>query len=164
MIAAIVAVDLDWGIGYNGDLLEHIPADLQYFKEKTSGHPVVMGRRTWDSLPKKPLPNRLNLVVDYVSADLGENVIVGTYDEIKTKLLELSYEGTVFVIGGGMMYKELLPLCDKVYVTKIYKKHEDIDTYFPNLDMMPEWKPKAVSNSFVYNDLPYQFWEYNRFN
>lgn len=63
MISAIVAVDNDWGIGFNGDLLEHIPADLKYFKQLTSGHNVIMGRKTWDSLPKKPLPNRLNIVI-----------------------------------------------------------------------------------------------------
>ena len=63
MISAIVAVDENFGIGFNGDLLEHIPEDLKHFKELTSGHTVVMGRKTWDSLPKKPLPNRHNLVI-----------------------------------------------------------------------------------------------------
>ena len=63
MISTIVAVDNNWGIGFNGDLLEHIPEDLKYFKELTSGNIVVMGRKTWDSLPKKPLPNRFNIVI-----------------------------------------------------------------------------------------------------
>ena len=63
MISAIVAVDNDWGIGFNGDLLEHIPADLKYFKQLTSGHTVVMGTNTWNSLPKKPLVNRSNIII-----------------------------------------------------------------------------------------------------
>lgn len=63
MISAIVAVDENWGIGYNGDLLEHIPEDLKYFKTLTDGNTIIMGRKTWDSLPKKPLPNRFNVVI-----------------------------------------------------------------------------------------------------
>ena len=63
MIAAIVAVDNNWGIGFNGDLLEHIPEDLKYFKTITDGHAIIMGRKTWDSLPKKPLPGRTNIVI-----------------------------------------------------------------------------------------------------
>ena len=63
MISAIVAVDYNWGIGFNGDLLEHIPEDLKYFKQLTTGNTVIMGRKTWDSLPNKPLPNRTNIVI-----------------------------------------------------------------------------------------------------
>ena len=66
MITAIVAVNEDWGIGYNNDLLEHIPADLQHFKAVTIGRVVVMGLNTWNSLPKKPLPNRLNIIISYL--------------------------------------------------------------------------------------------------
>jgi dihydrofolate reductase len=63
MISAIVAVDNNWGIGYNGNLLEHIPDDMKFFKKLTTGNVVIMGRKTWDSLPVKPLPDRLNLVI-----------------------------------------------------------------------------------------------------
>ena len=63
MIAAIVAVDNNWGIGYNGELLERIPEDMKYFKELTQNKPIIMGRKTWDSLPKKPLPNRINIII-----------------------------------------------------------------------------------------------------
>ena len=74
MIKAIVAVDENWGIGYNGDLLEHVPEDLKRFKELTTNNIVVMGRKTWDSLPKKPLPNRLNIVVTSKQIEDMENV------------------------------------------------------------------------------------------
>ena len=106
MISAIVAVDSNWGIGYNGDLLEHIPEDLKYFKQLTSGNVVVMGRKTWDSLPRKPLPNRLNIIVtrnpkhfqDFtdikscaMSLDLNETI----------DLIQDTYDKEVFIIGGS---------------------------------------------------------------
>jgi dihydrofolate reductase len=74
MISAIVAVDQNWGIGYKGELLEHLPPDLKYFKELTTGHVVVMGRKTWDSLPKKPLPNRINYVITREAKSSNEEV------------------------------------------------------------------------------------------
>ena len=163
MISAIVAVDNNWGIGFNGDLLEHIPEDLKYFKELTSGEykAVVMGRKTWDSLPKKPLPNRKNIIIttqtNYDSQDehfwrLGQ-----------AKLVMKQQKGwEFFVIGGGQIYEKLLPLCDRVYVTKIFKDHDQVDTYFPNLDESDEWAPAMQSALHTYKDLTYQFWQYDR--
>lgn len=163
MISAIVAVDNNWGIGFNGDLLEHIPEDLKYFKELTSGEykAVVMGRKTWDSLPKKPLPNRKNIIIttqtNYNSQDehfwrLGQ-----------AKLVMKQQKGwEFFVIGGGQIYEKLLPLCDRVYVTKIFKDHDQVDTYFPNLDESDEWAPAMQSALHTYKDLTYQFWQYDR--
>lgn len=75
------------------------------------------------------------------------------------------YDGNdkdIFIIGGGQIYKELLPLCDRVYVTKIYKDHENVDTYFPNLDESDEWAPACCSDIRTHNDLSYQFWQYDR--
>ena len=165
MISAIVAVDNDWGIGFNGELLEHIPEDLKYFKELTMNNIVVMGRKTWESLPKKPLPNRLNIVIchtDMISYHDGA-VFCGLEDIIN--MMKFSQEKDTrqqFVIGGGQIYKQLLPLCKKVYVTKIYKKHENIDAFFPNLDKIDEWKATPVSDVQEYNDISYQFWVYER--
>jgi dihydrofolate reductase len=68
----------------------------------------------------------------------------------------------IFIIGGGQIYKQLLPLCKRVYVTKIYKKHENIDAFFPNLDETDEWKATPVSDVQEYNDISYQFWVYER--
>ena len=68
----------------------------------------------------------------------------------------------IFIIGGGQIYKELLSLCDRVYVTKIYKDHKNVDTYFPNLDESDEWAPAACGQLLTYNDLTYQFWQYDR--
>jgi dihydrofolate reductase len=163
MISAIVAVNNDWGIGCNGELLEHIPEDLKYFKALTDGNIVVMGRKTWDSLPRKPLPNRNNLIIttnpigktiesNYQFVDMGAAKEIILTDAITD----------VFVIGGGTIYEELLPLCDRVYVTKINKSHENVDTYFPNLDESEEWTPALCSSIYDYKDFTYQFWQYDR--
>lgn len=160
MISAIVAVNNDWGIGYNGDLLEHIPEDLKYFKTLTTGHIIVMGSKTWDSLPKKPLPDRLNIVITHNERHFDEMTAFIDLNEAIIRLKTADDE--CFIIGGGSIYKQLLPLCDRVYVTKIYKSHEQVDTYFPNLDESDEWAPGACSPIQTYKDLTYQFWQYDR--
>jgi dihydrofolate reductase len=143
--------------------LEHIPGDLKYFKELTSGNTVVMGRKTWDSLPKKPLPNRANLIItknpigrpiekEYCFADLEAAIEIILNDVVTD----------VFIIGGEQIYKELLPYCDRVYVTKIFKDHDQVDTYFPNLDESDEWAPAMQSALHTHKDLTYQFWQYDR--
>ena len=125
MISAIVAVDKNWGIGYNGDLLEHIPEDLKYFKQLTFGNTIVMGRKTWDSLPKKPLPNRHNLVItkDPSIYELINEVWFYTLHQIEVLMLK-NKNVSYFIIGGGQIYEKLLPICDRVYVTKIFKDHD----------------------------------------
>ena len=162
MISAIVAVNEDWGIGYNNDLLEHIPADLQYFKAVTIGRVVVMGLNTWNSLPKKPLPNRLNIIIEpteyYKEAD--ESIVHMDLETFLTMSKDMGME--YVVIGGGSIYKQLLPYCDRVYVTKIYKKHENVDTYFPNLDETNEWEAVPIDDMETYKDISYQFWRYDR--
>ena len=141
MISAIVAVDENWGIGFNGELLEKIPEDLKRFKKLTKGTVVVMGRKTWDSLPNKPLPDRLNIIisrqpqfVDFLTISIGMEEA-----KIRAGMASKDPEDEWFVIGGGQIYKELLPFCDRVYVTKIFKSHDNVDTYFPNLDEPEEW-------------------------
>ena len=162
MISAIVAVDENWGIGYNGDLLEHIPEDLKYFKQLTSGNTIVMGRKTWDSLPKKPLPNRFNIVITSQERHFEEMTAFIPFSEAVSRLKHSPKEDDWFIIGGGQIYKELLPYCDRVYVTKIFKNHNQVDTYFPNLDESEEWTPAICTDIRQYKDLTYQFWQYDR--
>ena len=171
MISAIVAVDNNWGIGYNGDLLEHILEDLKYFKELTTSHVVVMGSKTWDSLPKKPLKDRLNVVVSSKPREvLGDMSIRIDMEELMVQMVYMKRNALVnpaeeeewFIIGGGSIYQQLLPFCDRVYVTKIYKDHDNVDTYFPNLDKSEEWAPATCGQLLTYNDLTYQFWQYDR--
>ena len=163
MISAIVAVDNDWGIGFNGDLLEHIPEDLKYFKKLTMNNIVVMGKKTWNSLPKKPLPNRINFIICHTDTmNYHDETFFGNLEDVVNTIQFSKDTRQWFIIGGGQIYKELLPLCDRVYVTKIYKDHENVDTYFPNLDKSDEWAPACCSDIRTYNDLSYQFWQYDR--
>ena len=171
MIAAIVCVDENFGIGYNGDLLAHIPEDMKFFREKTNNSIVVMGRKTYDSLQNKPLPNRINVVI---TSKINENnymetrkdgVICIKMDAIKA-ILENKAENPsilpqdIFVIGGGQIYKELLQYCDCVYLTKILESHDNVDTYFPNIDAMTEWEMTDVSELKEYNGVKYKFYTY----
>lgn len=161
MISAIVAVNEDWGIGFNGDLLEHIPADLKYFKQLTSGHTVVMGTNTWNSLPKKPLANRSNIIISSAQRSIMcQNTLRLHMEDIIDYFKYTKDE--VFIIGGGSIYKQLLPYCNKVYVTKINKSHENVDTYFPNLDELDNWTLGTSSELYTHKDFTYQFCEYNR--
>ena len=160
MISAIVAVNNDWGIGYNGDLLEHIPEDLKYFKTLTTGHIIVMGSKTWDSLPKKPLPDRLNIVITHNERHFDA---MTAFIDLNEAIIRLKMaDDECFIIGGGSIYKQLLPICDRVYVTKIYTSHSNVDTYFPNLDEQEDWTATPVAPPQDYKDFKYQFWQYDR--
>lgn len=158
----IVAVDKNWAIGKNNKMMWSIPADMRYFREKTTGHVVIMGRKTLESFPNGlPLKNRTNIVLtansEYHAAGA---VIVHTLEELLEKLKE--YEGEeLFVIGGESIYRQLLPYCDTAYVTKIDHAYA-ADTYFPNLDEMPEWTMTAVSEEQTSFDLEYFFSKYER--
>ena len=169
MISAIVAVDENWGIGFNGELLEKIPEDMKWFRLLTHERTILMGRKTWDSLPKKPLPDRLNLVITRGERKFDNMTVFINMEEAKVRAREAAkdHDDEWFVIGGGQIYKELLPFCDRVYVTKIFKSHDNVDTYFPNLDEPEEWNTWKVvyqSETKVYNDIMYQFWTYDRIN
>ena len=166
MISAIVAVDNNWGIGYNGDLLLSIPDDLKRFKAITTGHNVVMGKNTWESLPKKPLPYRINIVIDYRDTiDYRDDYIIGNLEDI-TNMMKFSIEKDpnieFFIMGGGSIYKQLLPLCDRVYLTKINHSFENVDTFFPNLDATGDWVSVPLDFPREHNDITYQYWLYDR--
>ena len=166
MISDFVADHNNWGIGYNGDLLLSIPEDLKRFKSITLGHNVVMGKNTWESLPKKPLPNRINIVIDYRDTiDYLDDYIIGNLEDI-SNMIKLSIEKDpnieFFIMGGGSIYKQLLPLCDRVYVTKIYHTFENVDTFFPNLDETNDWLSVPTGELQEYNNITYQYWIYDR--
>lgn len=154
MISAIAAVDENWGIGFNGELLEKIPEDLRRFKLLTQEKIIVMGRKTWDSLPKKPLPNRLNIIISNKIKIVDTLTISVSIKEIKPRLEYASKDQDEewFIIGGGQIYNELLSFCNRIYITKIYKKYENVDTYFPNIDEQ-KWNIVHQSEILTYNDL-----------
>ena len=158
MIYAIVAADKNNGIGFNGDLLEHIPEDLKYFKELTQDNIVIMGRKTWDSLPKKPLPNRLNIIITSNPKENEENVKYMTLEEA-INFAVVQRPKKVFIIGGGKIYKEFMPFVKKIYLTRILKEYSNVDTYFPDLN---NWELTQSSSIYTYKDLSYQFCTYSR--
>ena len=166
MISAIVAVDENFGIGYKGELLCRIKNDLDRFKKLTTGSVVVMGRKTWDSLPTKPLPNRTNVVItnNVDGMQIKNGVIYTTLDLFENCITEIGNEYDVFVIGGGQIYKKLLPYCSHVHLTKVHKTFENVDTYFPNINN-DEWDI-TLDGDIIHtkNGIDYQFYVYQRKN
>ena len=155
----IVAVDQSWAIGYQGDLLVHIPEDMKYFKKMTIGHPVIMGRKTFESLPnKKPLKDRINIVLTKDENFYADDICICKNIE---EVLDLSSIKEAFVIGGEQIYNLFLPYCEKAFVTKIYKNFT-ADKYFPNLDEMEGWEILDKSEIFTSGDgVGYQFFTYS---
>jgi dihydrofolate reductase len=134
-ISIIVAVAETYAIGYKNELLFHLPDDLKRFKKLTTGHTVIMGKRTYESLPNRPLPNRRNLVITDVEGEL----IPGceTVYSIEDAIAKTAPETENFVIGGGSVYRQFLPYTDKLYITWVHKTFE-ADTFFPKIDLS-EW-------------------------
>lgn len=131
---AIVAVDSNWGIGKNGELLFHIPEDMKFFKEMTTNKIVVMGRKTLDSLPNgEPLKNRINLVITHNKDNCKsyDNTLYGDINEIKN-VIETYNTNDVFIIGGESIYKQFINECDTVYITRVDETYE-ADAFMPNL-------------------------------
>jgi len=135
-VHAIVAVASDWAIGRQGGLLCHLPADMRHFKEVTMGYSIVMGRKTFDSFPRRPLPGRQNIVITR-NADWqypGVTVAHSLDDAIA-----VAHTDTVFVIGGAQIYEQALPLVDVLHLTCIHARWASADVFFPALDMN-EWQ------------------------
>lgn len=134
---AIVAVCDDWGIGLNGDMIVRNRADMQHFVAHTTGHTVLMGRRTLESFPgAKPLKNRRNIVLTRDETYAPEGVEIAHSLE---EALELAGTDETWVIGGGQIYRDLLPFCGKAIITKNHCTRP-ADTFFPNLDEDSTWE------------------------
>ena len=134
MITAIVHVDKEWGIGKGNDMMFSLPKDMKFFRETTMGNTVVMGGNTLRSFPnQKPLKNRVNIVLSRGQVR-DDCVIVRSYEELKNTLKARKNE-EIFIIGGGEVYKELLPYCDRALVTKV-DAVGGAEVFFPNLDEM----------------------------
>lgn len=156
----IVAVDKNWGMGYQGGLLVSIPADMQYFKKETMGKVVVMGRKTMESLPGgQPLSFRTNVVLSRnPSYEKKGARVVHSYEEAKAVLSGYPPED-IFIIGGAEIYRMFLPDCEKAYVTYMdYAYHADV--WFPNLDEEKDWKLSRESEEQTYFNLEYTFRTY----
>jgi dihydrofolate reductase len=159
MISIIVAVSEDLGIGKNNDLLWHLPEDLKRFKKLTYGNTVIMGKRTWESLPKKPLPGRKNIVITDIPHEQFESAV--TAYSIEDALAKCKKGEEIFIIGGGSIYRQFMQLADRLYITHVHKK-TSADIYFPKINRRV-WK---VIEKEEYkgqgNEIPYTYVIYER--
>ncbi len=135
-ISIIVALAENNVIGNNNDLIWHISDDLKRFKKLTSHKPIIMGRKTYESLPFKPLPNRKNIVITKNKNLVLEGAIVVNSPDEALKIIK--FEEEVFICGGSEIYKHFLPKADKLYLTKVYNEFEG-DTFFPKINY-DRWK------------------------
>ena len=161
-IAIIVAVAKNNVIGGENKLLWHLPADLKHFKNLTTGHCIVMGRKTYESIGR-PLPNRTNIIISRNDDFKAEGcVLFKSLEKAMESAQELEQNGTIFIIGGGNVYKQAMPLADEIYVTDVDLEIEG-DTYFPAIS--PKDWTLEESNSFEpdeKNKLNYSFKKYVR--
>ena len=157
MLKLIVAVDENWAIGKDNELLFHIKEDLMRFKSLTLGQNVVMGRKTLESMPKSaPLPKRNNIVLsrNEVAHDVIHCRNMGELRELIPKL-----EGEIYVIGGENIYRQLLDFCSVAEVTKV-KDKKQADAFFPNLDKAQNWQLESQSEVYNNGEVEYTFNRY----
>lgn len=160
MISIIAAISDDWGIGKENRLLWHIPDDLKRFKQLTMGKCVIMGKRTWESLPKKPLPGRYNIVITDVPGECIDCSM--TAYSIEDAISKCDSGQEIFVIGGGSVYRQFMPVADRLYITHVHRKAE-ADVWFPRIDRR-KWKvidsQECVSRDE--GEIPYSYVIYER--
>ena len=158
----IAAADANWGIGKDGGLLVHLPGELRYFKEKTSGKAVIMGRATLESLPGgKPLPNRTNIVLTSQTDFAKEGCIVAhDMDELAAVCADYAPED-MMVIGGEQIYMQLIRQCERLFITKIFEIY-DADKHLMNVDKMRSFELVWESDVQEENGVQYQFLEYRK--
>ena len=155
MLSLIVAMDQNRVIGLNNDMPWHIPNDLRYFKERTSGHTIVMGRKTFDSLGRV-LPNRKHVVLTRSDKAFPDEVIVLHEFEEILQYAKTHDDKEIFIIGGGELYKQMLPHVDRMYITKIANSFEG-DVYFPAFDER-DWKLTSKEKGLKDEKNPYDYY------
>ena len=159
MLTMILAADNEWAIGRDGGLLARLPEDMKFFKETTTGHTVVMGRKTYESFPKRPLPDRENCVISRTLGEIeGAKVFKSVVDFLQ---YAQDSEEDVYVIGGGEIYAAFLPYCDEALVTRVYECFGG-DTFVADLDAHPDWEVKETSPVFETGCHKIRFMRYER--
>ena len=159
-ISIIVAIAANNAIGKDNDLLWHISKDLQRFKSLTEGHTIVMGKKTYFSLPRRPLPKRTNMVITDVAGEQIDDCLMAYSIEEAIDKMEVDNEN--FIIGGGSIYKQFMTLADKLYITRVHKDFEG-DVFFPEIDSKT-WEllsEEKITND-PQNDFSYTFEIYKR--
>lgn len=156
---AIVAVDKNWGIGKKNGLLFSLPADMAFFRQTTLNKVVVMGSNTLKSFPNgKPLKNRTNIVLFPGGEKREDCIIVDSLDELKVELKKYNQQD-VFIIGGAMFYKTMLPYCSEVLVTKVDADGE-AEVFYENLDSLPNWTCVSEGDTIQTNGYNIKFTTY----
>lgn len=155
----IAAVDQHWAIGKDGDLLCRIPADLQHFQKLTTGHTVILGRKTLETFPGgQPLMNRRNMILSRNPAFAPDGAEV--FRDMESLLAAAPDDA--FVIGGASVYEALLGRCDTAYITKLEVTWSGADAFFPNLDADPDWEVVEAGDPQEYNGIIFRYWKYER--
>lgn len=155
----IVAVYDDWGIGADGTQPVALSADRKFFRETTRGAMVIAGRRTIADFPgQKPLPGRVNIALTRQNIEIPGFTVVNSPEEAAALA---SKAERAFVIGGGSVYRQMLPMCDTAYITKVHCTIES-DTFFPNLDEDPEWILAEILQSGEENGIAYEMCLYRK--
>ncbi len=159
MISIIVATDQRGAIGKDNNLLWRLPNDMKHFRELTIGHTVIMGRRTFESLPKGALPDRKNIVLTTEPDTRFDDCVV--YNTLWGALMATEGEDEVFIIGGGNVYEQALEVADKLYLTLVHHTFPEADTFFPPVDPKV-WEeiartdaPKDEKNPYAHSFLTY---------
>ncbi len=155
----IVAVSENWGIGKDNKLLFSLKEDMRFFKRTTTGKIVVMGKNTFLSLPKRPLADRVNIVLS--SSILAEECVIASDMDDLFDIIKQFDTKDIFIIGGASMYKQMLPYCDTAYVTKVHATAE-ADAFFPDLDKTENWE--CVEKRDAEDVLPITFCIYKNKN
>jgi dihydrofolate reductase len=132
MISIIVVIGKNGELGANNDLLWRLPNDLKRFKELTLGHTIIMGRKTFESLPKGALPGRTNVVITGISDKKFDNCII--FNDLIKAIRHFRNEDEVFVIGGASIYRQSIKFVEKLYITKVYQTFENADVFFPEIN------------------------------
>ncbi len=152
-ISIIVAIAENNAIGKDNQLLWHLPEDLKRFKKITEGHKIIMGKNTYYSLPKRPLPKRTNVVLtDNAGEQIDDCVMAYSFDDV-ISICDPDKEN--FIIGGGLVYRQFLPIVQTLYITKVHAFFE-ADIFFPLIDP-DNWKATEIENYFIDDKHPYNY-------
>ncbi len=161
-VSLIAAIGLQRELGYKNDLLWHIPADLKRFKTLTSGHTVIMGRRTFDSIDRKPLANRKNIIITSRKNLPSSGIIIA--HSVNEAIDNSLNDGEVFILGGASIYEQFLPFADRMYLTLVKETYK-ADTFFPEFDQ-DQWK--IIEQTDITDDedacVDYSFVTFSRIN
>lgn len=158
----IAVVDKKWGIGKDGSQLVTIPEDMKFFRQETIGKVLVLGRKTLETFPGgRPLESRVNIVLTRdANFKAKDTIVCHSVDEVLEEVKKYDTDD-VYVVGGGSVYEQMLPMCKVAHITKVDYTY-DADTYFPDLDKCKDWKITETSDEKTYFDLCYEFVKYER--